>query len=71
MMIVLNIVVYGTPLVRGARRWIPLPFFQFQSSEFGKILLIVSLAAFAVDRSRRLHERRTTAGSCCWRWFPR
>ena len=25
------------------------------------MLLIVSLAAFAVDRSRRLHERRTTA----------
>jgi len=61
MLIVLNIVVYGAPLVRGAHRWIPLPFFQFQSSEFGKILLVVSLAAFAVDRSRRLHERRTTA----------
>ncbi len=49
------------PAVRGAHRWIPLPFFQVQSSEFGKILLIVALAAFAVDRSRRLHERRTTA----------
>jgi rod shape determining protein RodA len=61
MLIGLNIVVYGAPLVRGAHRWIPLPFFQFQSSEFGKILLITSLAAFAVDRSRRLHERRTTA----------
>ena len=61
MLIVLNIVVYGAPLVRGAHRWIPLPFFQFQPSEFGKILLVVSIAAFAVDRSRRLHERRTTA----------
>jgi rod shape determining protein RodA len=60
-LIVLNIIVFGTPLVRGAHRWIPLPFFQFQSSEFGKVLLIASLAAFAVDRSRRLHERRTTA----------
>ena len=49
------------PLVRGAHRWIPLPFFQVQSSEFGKALLIVSLAAFAVDRTRRLHEWRTTA----------
>jgi rod shape determining protein RodA len=61
LLIGLNIIVFGTPLVRGAHRWIPLPFFQFQSSEFGKILLIVSLATFAVDRSRRLHERRTTA----------
>jgi rod shape determining protein RodA len=61
LLIALNIVVFGMPLVRGAHRWIPLPFFQVQSSEFGKALLIVSLAAFAVDRSRRLHERRTTA----------
>jgi rod shape determining protein RodA len=60
-MIALNLVVLGMPKVQGAARWIPLPFFQLQSSEFGKVLLIVSLAAFAVDRSRRLHERRTTA----------
>jgi rod shape determining protein RodA len=61
LMIGLNLVVYGMPPVLGARRWIPLPFLEFQSSEFGKLLLIVALAAFAVDRSRRLHERRTTA----------
>jgi rod shape determining protein RodA len=61
LLIALNIVVFGMPMVRGAHRWIPLPFFQVQSSEFGKVLLIVSLSAFAVDRMRRLHERRTTA----------
>jgi rod shape determining protein RodA len=60
-MIALNLVVLGMPKVQGAARWIPLPFFQLQPSEFGKVLLIVSLSAFAVDRSRRLHERRTTA----------
>jgi rod shape determining protein RodA len=60
-MIALNLVVFGMPPVQGARRWIPLPFMQFQSSEFGKVLIIVALAAFAVDRSRRLHEWRTTA----------
>jgi rod shape determining protein RodA len=60
-MIALNLVVLGMPKVQGAARWIPLPFFQLQSSEFGKILLIVSVSAFAVDRSRRLHEVRTTA----------
>ena len=60
-MIALNLVVLGMPKVQGAARWIPLPFFQLQSSEFGKILLIVSVSAFAVDRSRRLHEARTTA----------
>jgi rod shape determining protein RodA len=61
LMIALNIVVFATPAIRGSHRWIPFPFLQFQASEFGKLLLIVSLAAFAVDRIRRLHERRTTA----------
>jgi rod shape determining protein RodA len=61
LLIALNVVVFGMPAVNGSRRWIPLPSFSFQSSEFGKVLLIVTLAAFAVDRSRRLHERRTTA----------
>jgi rod shape determining protein RodA len=46
---------------RGSRRWIDLPFFQFQPSELGKVLLIVALAGFAVDRVRRLGERETTA----------
>jgi rod shape determining protein RodA len=59
--IALNLVVYGMPRIGGARRWIPLPGFSFQSSEFGKVLLILALAAFTVDRSRRLYERRTTA----------
>jgi len=61
LMIALNLVVFGMPAIQNAHRWIPLPFFQIQSSEFGKVLLIVSLSAFLVDRSRRLHERRTTA----------
>ena len=60
-MVALNLVVYGMPPIQDARRWIPLPLIEFQSSEFGKILVIVALAAFAVDRSRRLHEWRTTA----------
>ncbi len=60
-MIALNVIVFAMPAVRGSRRWIPLPLLQFQSSEFGKILLITALGAFAADRARRLHERRTTA----------
>lgn len=59
-LIATNIIVFGMPEVQGARRWIPLPFLQVQPSEFGKILLILSLAAFVVDRSRRLNEWRTT-----------
>jgi rod shape determining protein RodA len=58
-MVVLNLIVLGMPAVNGARRWIPLPFLQFQSSEFGKILLILSLGAFLVERARRLHQWST------------
>ena len=62
LLIALNVLVLGLGSVaRGSRRWIDLPFFQFQPSELGKVLLIVALAAFVVDRSRRLGERETTA----------
>lgn len=60
-LIALNLIVLGMSPIQGARRWIPLPFLQVQPSEFGKVLLILALAAFAVDRSRRLYEWRTTA----------
>jgi rod shape determining protein RodA len=60
-MVALNLVVYAMPPIQNARRWIPLPLLEFQSSEFGKVLVIVALAGFAVDRARRIHEWRTTA----------
>jgi rod shape determining protein RodA len=46
---------------RGAKRAISLPFFSFQPSELGKVLLIVTLAGFMVDRIRRLTDRETTS----------
>ena len=46
---------------RGSQRWISLPFFNLQASEVGKVLLIVTLSAFTVDRVRRLNEWRTTS----------
>jgi rod shape determining protein RodA len=46
---------------RGSRRAIQTPFFEIQASELGKVLLAVALAAFIVDRARRLGERDTTA----------
>src|SRR5438045_7718588 len=46
---------------RGSKRWIDLPFFKLQSSELGKVLLIVALSAFVVDRIRRLSDRETTS----------
>src|SRR5919107_751596 len=38
---------------RGTRGWIEFPFFRFQPSELGKVLLIVALSAFALDTARR------------------
>jgi rod shape determining protein RodA len=46
---------------RGSRRWIELPFFQFQPSELGKLLLVLALAGFVIDRARRQPEWRRTA----------
>jgi rod shape determining protein RodA len=45
---------------RGAKAWIELPFFTFQPSEIGKVLLVVALSAFVVARMRRM-GRETTA----------
>jgi rod shape determining protein RodA len=45
---------------RGSRRWIELPFFRFQPSELAKILLIVAIAAFVIDRTRRGTPMRQT-----------
>jgi len=39
--------------VRGSNRWIDLPFFQFEPSELGKVLLCVSLSAYVFERVRR------------------
>ena len=65
LMIFLNLAVFAFAApggsAGGSQRRIPLPGFTFQSSAFGMVLLILALSAFAVERSRRLSEHRTTA----------
>jgi rod shape determining protein RodA len=46
---------------RGAKRAITFGPLSFQASELGKLLLVVALAAFTVDRLRRLGDRETTS----------
>ena len=46
---------------RGSQRAIQFGFFNFQASELGKVLLVVALAGFAVDRVRRLGDADTTS----------
>jgi rod shape determining protein RodA len=46
---------------RGSRRSFDLAFLNFQPSELGKLLLVLAISAFVVDRVRRLQDRDTTA----------
>jgi rod shape determining protein RodA len=62
LMIVTILLVYVLGFsARGSKRAIEFPFFNFQPSELGKLLLVLALAAFTVDRMRRLGERETTS----------
>lgn len=45
---------------RGSRRAIEFPFFSFQPSELGKLLLVIALAGFVIDGARRGSERQRT-----------
>jgi rod shape determining protein RodA len=60
MLVLLTVVLVIAQDTRGARAWIELPFFNFQPSEIAKVLLVVALAGFVVDRMRRM-GRETTA----------
>jgi rod shape determining protein RodA len=57
-------------VARGSKRAIELPFFSFQASELGKVLLILALSAFALDRVRRLSDRETTTRIMLLAIFP-
>jgi rod shape determining protein RodA len=61
LMIGLILLVLGiASATRGAKSWIALPFFNFQPSELGKVLLVVALSGFLVDRMRRMGRDTTS-----------
>jgi len=55
---------------RGSKRWIELGVIKFQPSELGKVLLILALGAFIIERTRRLGDRGTTARVVLLALFP-
>jgi rod shape determining protein RodA len=57
--IILSLLLVGS-VVNGSRSWIELPWFSIQPAEFGKLLLVVALAGYVVERLRRF-DRQTTA----------
>jgi rod shape determining protein RodA len=59
----MTLVFLAGTVARGSRRWIDLGFFRFQPSEFGKLLVVLCLAAFLADRFKRAHELRTVAAT--------
>ena len=61
--IALLIVVLLTPEVRGTHRWIEVGSFNFQPSEFVKIMLAVVLAAFVANRAAAGVDFSTAAGA--------
>jgi rod shape determining protein RodA len=57
--ILLMLLVYPlADATRGSKRWIDIGPFQFQPSEFGKLLFVLALAGFLADRARRLNDPR-------------
>jgi rod shape determining protein RodA len=55
---------------RGSRRAIDTPFFEIQASELCKVLLIVVLSSYLVDRARGIADRQTTARAMLLSLFP-
>jgi rod shape determining protein RodA len=55
---------------KGSQRWIPLPFFNLQSSELGKLLLVLALAGFMVERLRKTGDKETTCRILLAAIFP-
>ena len=47
---------------RGSRRWLQIGSFQFQPSEFAKLLVLLALAGFMAERGRALRDRSTVFG---------
>jgi rod shape determining protein RodA len=68
-------VVYGSTLalmvvvflaaetIRGSKRWIDLGVIQFQPSELGKVLFVLAIAAFLVQRAGRVARWRTISSA--------
>ncbi|MFI5028322.1 MAG: rod shape-determining protein RodA [Solirubrobacterales bacterium] len=50
---------------RGSRRSFELPFFSFQPSELGKLLLVLTLSGFVIDGARRGSARQRTVRYLC------
>jgi rod shape determining protein RodA len=60
---VMLLVLAGGAATRGSRRWLDVGFFRFQPSEFGKVLLILAVAAFLADRAKSMGRPGVVLGA--------
>lgn len=66
----LIVVMKFAPSVKGAQRWINFGFFQFQPSEFAKLILIICLAAYLLRRQETIQQLPTLLGSLAYIGIP-
>jgi cell division protein FtsW (lipid II flippase) len=67
--LVLLLAVFAFDPIKGARRWIPLPFFNLQPAEFTKIVIILGLAVLLIRAPRRTApgcRGRRSGKRSCW-----
>jgi rod shape determining protein RodA len=69
-LIFLVIVLLTSKAVLGAQRWIDLGFFQFQPSEFAKLVLIIGLAKFFSSNYDQMHRVKYLALSLVYLVVP-
>ncbi len=60
---VMLLVLVAGAATRGSKRWLDVGFFRFQPSEFGKVLLILALAAFLADRAKSISSPGVVLGA--------
>ena len=53
------IVFVAAETIRGSKRWIDVGVIQFQPSELGKVLFVLAIAGFVVDRANRVSRWKT------------
>jgi rod shape determining protein RodA len=70
MIVLLGLVLVTSHAVLGAQRWINFGFFQFQPSEFAKLILIVVLAKFFADNYDQLQRPKYLALSLAYLVVP-
>jgi len=55
----MGVVILLAEAIRGSKRWLDLGVIQFQPSELGKVLFVLAIAGFLVERSSRVTQWRT------------